>query len=522
MSVVEEKITFDYESIITNSADMIHVLSDDCLAAIVLKLNGSTWDFEIYWSEDRGRNWTLKLTPITGTTGTLQWSCIGDKLYALSCEGVYNVALKFYRIDYDADTQTVSLAVNGATVRSAAANNSFSHGTCDAEAGGRVWAAYGRYVNGSWEYVEASYSDDGGASWTQSTGLSQDGTYPQTNIQISCLEGRTIVVYNMSISSSQYISYRTRLHTDSPNTWGANVNEYALSGAAAQPFVISTKCTATPPKRVYAVAREAGASEPRHWWIEIIEGADPYDLTINHRPSSGSWTGPAGESEWLQLIGLEDGFTIIYANSGSATTMRRRQIGDGATAWPSETTWAEAWLAGYSTWAATRHLNYPIADSPYLLVGYEGSGSSRRVWSMLQNVTGPCAVIQDLLVDTLASASLAHDLLIDTLATALRIADLLIDTLATATITEELAVEWMGLWLAIADTFAILVAHSEIFVDIFTISAQPFQTFQDSFMIKENFAGAEFIDSFIILSEKLVPLFNEDMQLPFAEVTLED
>lgn len=120
----------------------------------------------------------------------------------------------------------------------------------------------------------------------------------------------------------------------------------------------------------------------------------------------------------------------------------------------------------------------------------------------------PVVVAEDLPIEHLTSVRLGASLPVEHLIRLRR--------------AEDLAVEWAGLWLAIADSFIILAPFSDVFLDSFRIAAQHLEPFVDSFTIKENLAGAEFIDSFVILPGKLVPLFDEDVQLPFAEVTLED
>lgn len=523
MANIELKVEDSYAAIDTYGyGESFHQLSDGSLVVVIRKLQGSVADWEVYWSIDNGNTWTLEFTIFTSASYAYSTDWVGDKCYMLFVPQTTSTALLFYRVDYDASAKTFSLAINGTEVRASGATVHYSYGSCDVEPGGRLWATYQRNVSGS-PTVEASYSDDGGSSWTQSTGLGGWTGGIASKIGVHCLAGNTVVLWNSNSGGNQFVSYAFRLHTDSNNSWSSVTQTLGISGAATQPIVQSCKDALSPSKRIYAVILEqSNAAGNGLRWMELVEGASPYTLTENLRPTSGSIAAPAGQNTYILTMGLNNGFTLFYVHSGSVGTLRYRKIANGDTSWPSESTYSFSVTPNaYNHWSSTDRIPYDVSESAFL-IGYRQNGdSTTRPWFLLQNVTSPVTLDGDFPVEILADLNLTADLPTEELTTLNLTGDLPIERLAAIVFVMDAEIEWLGLWLAIFHQFTVLTPLNEVFFHTFQVAAQDLIDLLHTFTVQEQIVGGEFVHAFTIVGQKLIPNFGEDPQLPYALVTKE-
>jgi len=255
--------------------------------------------------------------------------------------------------------------------------------------------------------------------------------------------------------------------------------------------------------------------------MEIVEGASPFNLTVNAYPSSGSLIAPAGENTRIRVSGRQNGFVFHYLHSGSLGTHRRQKITNGSTTWPGENTFSTAaTTALYYTWGCANHIDYVVADDAFL-IGYleDVGGPSYRPWFLLQNVTSPVERISDLPFEVLADLNFTADLLVEVLSDLNFTADLLAETLSDLVWIADIPVEWFGLWFSIVDSWSVLQKLSESFLDEWHVIATALddKSFQDSWDVKVLF-GADFPDSWRVIPQEIVNLFNNDIQLPKATV----
>lgn len=518
MANIELKIEDSYDAVASYYVGKgVHILSDLSLVCLVGRVNGSNWDWELYRSTDNGNTWSLDYTILTNVTFQFWHTWVGNSLYFVKATSVANEAMTFYRIDYDPGPQTFSTAVSATEIRAADSNTDYYYTGCDVEPGGRVWVAYRRLTSGS-TYIEASYSDNGGSTWTESTGASTS-TVNQENIGLHCLEGNTIIIWTYVTGGSHYIKYKYRLHTDGNNSWSADQNAIGISGGDV-PRPTSAKGAAVACKNMWAFAVGTAGSGNVLFGASFTEGASPFNLTVATFPTTGSAPTPDGEDVWVRASGRNNGVLLHYVYSGTLSTTRRRKITNGDTAWGSESTYAlAAAVASYNKWSCAPKLDYNIADDAFLFTYNSGSASPFRPWFLLQNVTSPIDLISDLLVETLSDLDLTADLLGESLADLNLTADLLAETLTDLAWVADIPVEWFGLWLAIVDSWTVLQKLSEPFMDEWHVVATALddRSFQDAWDVKV-LLGAQFPDSWRVLPQEIVTLFNSDIQLPKATV----
>lgn len=519
MATIETRIENSYDAYQNyyRGDEAIHQLSDRALTQVVWKVNGAQYDWEIWLSTDNGNTWSLNLSMFTsGFTIFSDW--VGDSLYVTHWTDVDNDPLTFYRFDYNPGSQTFSAAVSAAEVAAAESSTNYAYAACDVEPGGRVWCAY--RIGG--DTINAAFSDDGGSTWTRSTGLNDTSGGVTGKIGCHCLEGNTIVFWNNYTGSSQTLSFKSRLHTDSNNSWSSIDAIFGFGDEAATQGLFRT-CpnSLSPSKRIFILKLEQGNSGGnRFQWAVFTEGASPFNLSHYIGPSTGSFAAPSGQDTGLKASGRQDGFVAMYVHSGSKDTLRRRLIANADTTWPSELTHTFPFTLTYEfAWSASDQVDFPLIDDAYLVGFMEGWGTGVRPWFLGQNITTAVDFISDLPFEFQADVNLTADLLVESLSELDFTADLLAETLADLLWIGDIPVEWFGLWFSIVDSWNVLQYLSEPFLDEWRVvpTALDDISFQDSWNVR-GLLGADFPDSWRVLPQELVTLFNSDIQLPKATV----
>ncbi len=386
MAITETRVHNSYDGIV-QAIESPRVLSDGTLAVYVMKANGSNWDSEIYASSDGGATWTQVLTIITNTTFALRGWWIGDSLYIGDGREVNNTPLLFYRADYDKVPQSWALGVNGSTIRSAVASESWGRMSFDREAGGRLWCAYDHLYSGGHQ-LRAAYSDNNGTSWTDTTLAIENTNWGSNECGVKCLEFKTVIVWLqfLTAGSTNRIAYVAHTHTDSVNTWSSLIQVVDGGGWSLSNFGYMNHGNEfqITPKKIYGIYVDSDNTPERMKWWKITEDGSG-NLSV---ASSTTWLdNPSGETVWARITGYKDGFIVFYTYSGSLGTMRRRSHGNSDTDWTSESTWVLTNTPNASSARTPRVLNANRGDPQYFLsFANPGSAPNRRPWVIRENL----------------------------------------------------------------------------------------------------------------------------------------
>lgn len=481
------------------------ILSDGSLAIVVRKVNGSNWDHEIYWSADAGATWTQKLTILTNVSAYYICTWVGDKCYIGYGPETANVALLFYRVDYNTVGQSFSLAVNGTTIKTAVSGEWYGRASFDIEPGGRLWCGFLHTTTAY--YPRAYYSDDGGTTWNSTTfgaGLNSEavGAMPE----LHCLKFNTVFLWPRYQSSAASVLFYSHLHTDSVNTWTNHGSIIGATYAAGNPpDSHSAKVVESPSKHVIGVLSDRSSPQKLTGWMVIEDGSG--GLTTAN--SSDSVTLPSTETPWAFPSGRTDGVMVYYVFSGSPATIRRRTLAPTGGAWGSESTVVSS-PANFSIYwfGAIAGIAAAVATAEHFVL-------------MTTDTTHTPYVLREGLPSlTLPSVGIIVDLPIEILGMLQLVSTQPVESLGTLSAVADLQVEWEGLWLAIADTLTVMVPLDQSFLDTLTIvAAATLADFIDRLTVQSSIGGGDFMDSLRILPAGLVALHSDDVQQPYALVT---
>lgn len=491
----------------------VTTLSDNALAIAAFVPHGSNWDYVIYTSLDGGATWSSAYTVLTNVAAS--WHCvwIGNSLYLLYAGEGANVAMTCYRADYTPGFPgTWGLGVNGSQIRAAASGKYFGRPSADREPTGRLWVGY-VYFDGSWLYVNASYSDDNGATWNLTTFSS--GQQLTTHVNVQCLDLNTILtwVYCSGGGPTETARWASHKHADATNTWTGPTNmSITLTGNGYAGTVFSGKERAAPSKRLWSAVCDSDAN-PRTISLNCLTEDGGGALTQTNITGANAITGPSGQTGGARVTGLQNGCVVYYVWSGSGTTLRFRTAANGGTAFDAENTFA---------------LSYALATiNQYLSCSLPHQGA----WNVADAVNYACiqennsgtysvdAIVQGLPAVVLPPVGIANDLQIEILGTVQLVSTEPVEALGTLNYPIELQIEWEGLWLAIADVLMVLVPWEMSFLDTLTVAAAALADFEDQLTVQAAIAGGDFMDSLRIIRPRLIELHGDDVQLPYAHVT---
>jgi len=381
---IVETLVQDVYSHIEGAWSPAGLLSDSNVTCITRKPNGANWDFEVWLSEDAGSTYALKLTFTTNSHSAVYTYLIGDKWYCVRASATNNVALTFWRIDYNSATKSFSVAINGATIRGAVATEFWASAGIDIEPGGRVWCGYVHGDAGGNRGLNTSYSDNDGSSWTSTTLNGILGITGSTT-GVMCLEFNTIFVNYWAVTGNWGVTFVSRKHVDSPNTYGAQT--WLVDTADVTGYCHVARQRVATPKRGWIAIWDQAAGAQTIYARRVVESGDGTTLDWSGLQSTAV---PGGQSGFVWPSARTDGCVFHYLFSGSLTTLRTRSWADGSTNWDGELTTSLAVACrSFAASVPALFMNSTLLDGQLLVMVGRGTAGNFRVSILAANMGPP-------------------------------------------------------------------------------------------------------------------------------------